>query len=316
MRIIDILKSNNDKFSFSIEITPPKRGMSLEGIFNLVEQIKDYHPLWVDVTAHSAEVDYIHKEDGFYQRRVWKKSPGTLGICAAIKFKYGVETVPHLLCTGFTREETEDSLIDINFLGIQNVMALRGDDKFKREFPLDRTANLWAVDLISQIMMLNQGQYINSTGGAATNFSIGVAAYPEKHIETPNFDYDLRILKEKEQRGATYAVSQMFFDNQKFFAFEQMARESGVHMPVIPGIKVLTNNKQISGLPKTFSIEIPDDLVGRVETSPHKASEIGVEWALHQCRELIDRGHRHIHFYVMQNATNFLKIIEILAKEF
>ncbi|MBF0207729.1 MAG: methylenetetrahydrofolate reductase [Oligoflexia bacterium] len=319
MNVIELLElKNKEKFTFSIELIPPKRGMNLDNLLILVEQLLPHRPLWIDVTSHSADIDYLETAEGVYQKRVFRKSPGTFGICAALKFKFGVETVPHLLCCGFTREETEDALIDLHFLGIFNVLALRGDTKYEREIPKEKTTNQYASDLVSQIMSMNQGRYLHSAGAAA-NFSVGVACYPEKHIEAPNLAYDLKYLKLKQDLGACYASTQMFYDNQHYYHFCERAKKEGVTMPIIPGIKIITNFNQLVSLPKSFNLTIPERLTFEFEKGSKvdkgnriSAMDVGVDWAYAQCMDLFEHGNRHVHFYVMQSATSLLRLLEKL----
>ncbi|MBF0361031.1 MAG: methylenetetrahydrofolate reductase [Oligoflexia bacterium] len=327
MSILQLLKNkNNERFSFSIELIPPRRGMNLDNLLGLIEEVVPFRPLWVDVTSHSADVNYLENEDGSYKRRVWKKSPGTFGICAALKFKYGLEVVPHLLCAGFSKEETEDSLIDLNFLGITDVLALRGDKNYERAVTKDRTVNLYASDLVKQIVSMNEGKYLHSEGGAATKFSIGVACYPEKHLESPNLDYDLKHLKLKQDLGAGYAITQMFFDNSTFYNFVEKARGAGIIIPIIPGIKIISSHKQITSLPKAFNLSLPLNLTSKIDQAKASGagteskieskieskteSEVGVEWAYDQCIDLIKNGCKHIHFYVTQTAEPLVALLK------
>ncbi|MBF0300803.1 MAG: methylenetetrahydrofolate reductase [Oligoflexia bacterium] len=318
MSIVQLLKKNRDNckhFTFSIELIPPRRGMNLDHLLKIIEELVPYNPLWVDVTSHSADVDYLENNDGSYKRRVWKKSPGTLGICAALKFKYSLPVVPHLLCTGFSREETEDSLIDLNFLGITDMLILRGDKKHDTPLPKDLTVNAHSSDLVNQVMAMNEGKYLHSSG-ANTKFSIGVACYPEKHLESPNLDYDLKYLKLKQELGAEYAVTQMFFDNNIFYNFVERARTAGIIIPIIPGIKIINSYKQITSLPKAFNLSMPTSLTTEIDKAIDAGAEenvfqkIGIEWAYNQCRDLYKNGCKHIHFYVTQSANPLLTLLK------
>ncbi|MBF0363938.1 MAG: methylenetetrahydrofolate reductase [Oligoflexia bacterium] len=313
--IMDILEkiSQNKTFSFSIELIPPRRGMNLDNLLTIIEQLLPYNPMWVDVTSHSADIDYLETPDGTYQKRVWRKSPGTFGICAALKFKYGIESVPHMLCTGFSREETEDVLIDLNFLGIHTLVALRGDHKHDRPLSKDKTANIYASDLLAQIMAMNKGTYLRGNG-APTNFKVAVACYPEKHVESPNLNFDLKQLKRKQDLGASYAVSQMFFDNNYFYQFCEKAKANSVTIPIIPGLKIINTHKHIVSLPKSFGTTIPEELTRLFDDPTANAKELGIEWAFKQCKDLYNNGHRHIHFYVMQSASSLLTLLERMQK--
>lgn len=317
MRVIDHLSSQKNP-SISVEIIPPKRGGSLQKLHSAIESILPYHPPFIDVTSHAAEVVWEEMKDGSFKRKVKRKSPGTFGLCAAIKYKYNLEPVPHLLCGGFTREETEDALIELNYLGIENILAIRGDKTNHRPIPQDRTKNAFAIDLVKQIHNMNQGVYIDDLIDASkSNFCIGVSCYPEKHFESPNLEFDLRILKEKEEAGAHYAVSQMFFDTQKFIDFVKRAREYGIKMPILPGMKIMTTPRHLSSLPAFFYIDIPMELTERMQAAKSRAEQIqvGVDWAYKQAMELLDAGHPFLHFYIMQNTKPFLALMEKLKKK-
>ena len=255
--------------------------------------------------------------DGTYKKIVKRKSPGTFGICAAIKYKYNVDPVPHLLCNGFTREETEDALIELNYIGIENVLVVRGDAKYTKPIPDGRTINKYAIDLVKQVVNMNNGIYLDPIINAVkTKFCIGVAAYPEKHFEAPNMKFDLQNLLNKQKAGAHYAVTQMFFDNKHYYRFLEQARAMGITMPIIPGLKILTSKRHITSLPATFHISLPEELVDRVLAAKDKEEvlKVGVEWAYRQALDLLQHGAPCIHFYIMQNTRPFLMLMEKLKK--
>lgn len=317
MRVVDHLNSIKNP-SVSIEIIPPKRGGSLQKLHAAIESILPFNPPFIDVTSHAAEVVWEEMKDGSFKKKVKRKSPGTFGLCAAIKYKFNLEPVPHLLCGGFTREETEDALIELNYLGIENILAIRGDKTSHRPIPQDRTVNHYAVDLVDQLHKMNQGHYIDDLIDAdKSNFCIGVSCYPEKHFEAPNLDFDIQILKQKQDAGAHYAVSQMFFDTQRFLDFVDKAREAGVTIPIIPGMKIMTNKKHLRSLPAFFYIDIPQELTERMMATSSRAEEIavGVDWAYKQSIELLDAGYPYLHFYIMQNTKPFLSLMDKLKKK-
>ena len=301
----------------SYEIIPPIRGGSLQGVFEIVEQLLPFEPPFIDVTGHSAQVYYEEMPDGTIRRHVKRKRPGTLGLCAAIQYRYGIDTVPHLLCHGFTREETEDALIELQYLGVQNVMALRGDDKGapKKRGP-HRSVNETACDLVGQIQSMNQGKFLEELiDGAPTDFCIGVAGYPEKHFQSPNPTWDVLDLKRKVDAGADYIVTQMFFDNRYYFDFVERCREVGITVPIVPGLKLLTTKRHLHSLPSSFHVEIPEALAAEVESAaPDHVAEVGIEWAKAQSEELMSRGVPSVHFYIMQTAKHVTRVVETLRK--
>ena len=317
MRVIDHLKNTKNP-TVSLEIIPPRRGRNIQKLHAAIESVMPFNPPFIDVTSHAAEVIYEETKDGSFKKKVKRKSPGTFGLCAAIKYKFNLEPVPHLLCGGFTREETEDALIELNYLGIENVLAIRGDKQKPRPIPTDRTLNVYASDLVSQISDMNQGIYIDELIDAAkTNFCIGVACYPEKHFQSPNLKFDLAMLKKKEESGAHYAVSQMFYDTSKFIEFNKTAKESGINMPLVPGMKIITSKKQLTRLPSIFHIDIPEELTDRMLAAKDRAEEIqvGVDWAYKQSIELLEAGIPYLHFYIMQNTSPFLSLMDKLKKK-
>ncbi|MEA2561551.1 MAG: methylenetetrahydrofolate reductase [Acidobacteriota bacterium] len=304
--------ANADHPFISFEIIPPMRGGDVKGLLALIDDLVKYRPPFVDITSHAAEVIYEETPQGI-QRRVKRKRPGTLGVCALIQNKYHIDAVPHILCRGFTREETEDFLIELRYLGIDNVLAVRGDDSgFQKPLQYGRSANVYACELVSQIACMNRGKYLEESllDAQPTDFCIGVGGYPEKHFEAPNLRLDARRVKEKVEAGAHYVVTQMFFNNDHYFHFLDVCREEGITVPIIPGLKILTSLKQLSSLPKTFFVEIPDDFADEVMAAkPEHVVDIGVEWALKQSQELLEKGAPSLHFYVMQSAAAIKKLM-------
>ncbi len=299
----------------SFEIIPPLRGGNVQQLMELIEDLIQYRPPFIDITSHAAEVIYEETPEGF-QRRVKRKRPGTLGVCALIQNKWSVDAVPHILCRGFTREETEDFLIELRFLGIDNVLAVRGDDSgYEKPLHFGRSANVYACDLVRQIADMNRGQYLEEDllDAEPSDFCVGVGGYPEKHFESPNLGTDVRRTQEKVDAGADYVVTQMFFDNRVYFDYLERCREAGIEVPIIPGIKILTSAKQLTSVPRVFHVDIPDDLSREVESAPpEQAEDIGVEWAVQQAQELIDGGAPSIHFYVMQSSRAIQKLMKKL----
>ena len=312
MKVTEIFEQTKSDITFSIEITPPMRGTSIDTIFDVIKDIKPFKPLWIDVTSHGADTQWIASGGpGTYKKRTQRKSPGTIAICGAIEYKFGIPTVPHMLCNGFTCEETEDSLIDLAYLGINNVLAVRGDDRPKAP-PEDRTVNHYALDLVKQIQDMNDGKYLHQEA-VGTDFCVGVACYPEKHFEAPNVDFDIERLEAKQNGGAKYAVTQMFFDNRHFYSFLKRI-DDRIHIPIIPAFKILTGLNQLVSIPKNFYVDIPQELVKRVEAASSNAEieKIGVEWTYEQCMDLIDKGHTHFHFYIMKKTGPLIDLLNRL----
>lgn len=316
MKVIEHLqRANNPKIS--IEIIPPKRGGKLQQIYDAIQTILPFDPPFIDVTSHSAEVIWEEMPDGTYKRRVKRKSPGTFGLCAAIKYKFNIDPVPHLLCAGFSREETEDALIELNYLGVENLLLIRGDAKYEKPVKEGKSLHNYALDLVKQVTAMNQGQYLDELIDAQrTDFCIGVAAYPEKHFEAPNLAFDLQILKQKQDAGAHYAVTQMFYDNQAYFEFVKKARAMGITIPIVPGLKILTARNQLKSIPRAFYINLPEELVNQLLAAPDdkQAREVGIEWAYQQALSLLDAGVPIIHFYIMHNTSPFVRLMEKLKK--
>jgi len=296
----------------SFEIIPPKRGGSVKKVFDSLDQVMQYNPPFIDVTYHAAESYYEELGDGTVKRHIKRKRPGTIGLCAAIMHKYGVDPVPHLICEGFTKEETEDALIELNYLGIDNVLTIRGDasdDSIPRY--KNGTFNKFALDLVKQVKNMNKGQYLEDIVNAhKTDFCVGVAGYPEKHFEAPNLDFDIQQLKKKVEAGGDYIVTQMFFDNDAYFRFVKKCRDAGITCPIVPGLKILTREKHLSTLPKYFHLNIPEKLAHEVQANPDNAREVGIEWGGQQCIELLEKGAPGIHFYIMGDPSPALDVIE------
>jgi methylenetetrahydrofolate reductase (NADPH) len=316
MKVTEHLEQASDPL-ISYEIIPPKRGGSAEQMLGVVEELMPFDPPFIDVTSHSAEVSYEQTDDGKWQRRVKRKRPGTIGLCAAIEARFGIDTVPHLLCRGFTQEETEDALIELNYLGIDNVLAIRGDDtNYQKQLSNGRSRNEYAADLVEQIDDMNDGRYLEEqTDGAPTDFCIGVGGYPETHFEAPNLSWDIMRLKQKVEAGAEYVVTQMFFDNEYYFNFVEQCRDVGIDVPIIPGIKILKRKSHLRLLPKYFHTEIPEALTAEVDAAaPEDVEDIGVEWALQQTEELMEADVPCIHFYIMSSAETVKKVVSPLRE--
>lgn len=313
MKVIDHYKRTSEPL-ISFEIIPPKRGGSIDDVFNTLDPLMRFSPPFIDVTYHAAEAYYEELPDGSIKRNILRKRPGTIGLCAAIKHRYNVDPVPHLICKGFTKDETEDALIELNYLGIDNILAVRGDESESTRKPGEKfEANEYAVDLVKQISNMNRGKYLNNIMvPTPTDFCIGVGGYPEKHFEAPNMDWDLMHLKEKVDAGADYIVTQMFFDNHAFFEFERRCRDIGIDVPIIPGLKVLTRSAQLKTLPSYFHLNIPAQLTEEISTRPEYAKQIGIEWAKKQSFELLDYGVQGLHFYVMGIPAPAIEVIESL----
>ncbi|AZA81916.1 methylenetetrahydrofolate reductase [NAD(P)H] [Chryseobacterium lactis] len=314
MKITEHIKNANGKTLFSLEVVPPQKGIGIEDLYTNIDPLMEFKPPFIDVTTSREEYIYLDKGNGLMERRITRMRPGTLGICAAIQHKYNVDTVPHLLCGGFTKEETEYLLVDCMYLGIENVMALRGDAmKGHQYFEPTQGGHPSAMDLVNQINNLGRGKYLHNEEQACdelNKFCIGVAGYPEKHMEAPSMNYDLKWLKEKVDAGADYIVTQMFFDNKKYIEFVQKAREMGITVPIIPGIKPIATKRHLKLLPQVFKIDLPEDLINEVENAKNNEAvkQIGVEWSIAQCKELLDFGVPVLHFYSMGKSDNIKKV--------
>ncbi len=303
MKVTDHLKKA-DSTVFSIEILPPLKGKSIQSIYNAIDPLLEFKPAFIDVTYHREEFVYKKKPNGLLEKKSVKKRPGTVGICAAIMNRYKIDAVPHIICGGFSKEETEDALIDLSFLGIDNVLVLRGDSiKSEGVFRPEPGGNAYASELIQQVVAMNNGQFLEEElqDVEPTTFCIGIAGYPEKHFEAPNMKTDLKYLKTKVDMGAEYIVTQMFFDNKKYFEFVEACRDAGIMVPIIPGLKVLTSSKQLTLLPSMFHIDMPEDLAEAAEKAKDQdaVKEVGIEWCINQCKELIKAEVPCLHFYTM-----------------
>jgi methylenetetrahydrofolate reductase (NADPH) len=296
----------------SFEIIPPKRGGSLSSLLALIEDLAKHRPPFIDITSHPAEVVYDQTPDG-PRRRVTRKRPGTLGICALIQNKLNIDAVPHVLCETFTREETEDFLIELHYLGIDNVFAVRGDtSEHRKSLDGGRTRNDYASDLVRQITAMNQARFLEDLDQTSpTDFCVGAAGYPEKHIDAPTLTADVARVKEKVDAGAEYIVTQMFFENRHYFSFVDECRRQGIAVPIIPGLRIITNARQLTSIPRTFHCEIPQQLAGEIEASPDHARDIGIAWAAEQTSELLDSGAPSAHFFVMASSQ---AVNAVLAK--
>ncbi|MCH7666761.1 MAG: methylenetetrahydrofolate reductase [Acidobacteria bacterium] len=314
MKVIEHLERAKGPL-ISFEIIPPLRGANLRKLLQLIEDLAKYNPPFIDITSHSAELIYHETKDGI-RRVIKRKRPGTLGLCALVQNKYDCDAVPHVLCEGFTREETEDFMIELKYLGIENVLAIKGDDiGFKKPLQAGRSVNEYAVDLVRQIANMNRGDYLEGEillDAEPSNFCVGIAGYPEKHFEAPNLEADIRHTKAKVDAGGEYIVTQMFFDNEHYFKYVDRCREAGITVPIIPGLKILTTRKQTKSLPSFFHCEIPSELADAVETAKSKAEilEAGVDWSRRQTEELLDRGVPSVHFYVMQSSKAVSMVLD------
>ncbi len=306
MRVTEHLDKANETL-ISFEIIPPKRGGDIKQLLGVLEDLVKYNPPFIDITSHAAEVLYEETANGGYNMRIKRKRPGTLGICALIQNKYSIDAVPHVICNGFTKEETEDFLIELRYLGIDNVLAVRGDDSgYKKPVKFGRSINEYAVDLVKQINGMNNGVYVEDTllDADKTNFCIGVGGYPEKHFESPNMDLDIKYAKEKVDAGAEYIVTQMFFDNKYYYDYVERCKAAGINVSIITGIKMITSRSQLTSLPKNFYIDLPSDLVNEIsEANDKNLLEIGVNWTANQVEDLINNNSPAIHFYIMQNSN-------------
>jgi len=317
MKITDHIKNSNGKTLFSFEIIPPKKGNSIQELYNNIDPLMEFNPPFIDVTTSREEYVYIDKGNGLLDRKITRMRPGTVGICAAIKHKYHVDTVPHVLCGGFTKEETEYVLVDCHYLGIENVMALRGDAMSHQKYfePIEG-GHEYAKDLVVQIHNLNNGKYLHDAieSNNKTDFCIGVAGYPEKHLEAPSMQTDLKRLKEKVDAGADYIVTQMFFDNKKYFEFVEAAKNMGITVPIIPGIKPLAVKRHLQLLPQVFRIDLPESLITEVEkcTTSQQIKQVGIEWAIDQSKELLAAGVPVLHYYSMGKSDNIREIAKEL----
>ncbi len=313
MKVTEHIK-HADATRVSFEILPPLKGGSIEQVFSMLDPLMEFKPPFIDVTYHREEFIYQKRPGGFYEKVAIRKRPGTVGICAGIINRYSIDAIPHLICGGFSKDETENALIDLSFLGVKNVLALRGDvRKPDDHFIPEEDGHAHALDLVRQIVDMNQGRFLHeeTVDGGHADFCIGVAGYPEKHFEAPNLKSDIAYLKKKIDAGADYIVTQMFFDNQKYFDFVQQCRQAGIKVPIIPGLKPLTRKSQLNALPSTFHVNIPDDLYETATACNDEKAvrQVGIEWAIMQSRELIKAKVPILHFYTLSNVKTVAKIV-------
>jgi methylenetetrahydrofolate reductase (NADPH) len=317
MKVVDHLKNANGKTLFTLEILPPLKGENIKNLFSNIDPLMEFKPPFIDVTYHREEYVFKKKDGGLLEKLTTRKRPGTVGICAAIQNHYKVDTVPHIICGGFSKEETENALIDLNFLGVDNVLVLQGDAiKTEAKFIPEPDGFRYASELLEHVVNMNKGIYLDEElhEPSPTNFCIGVAGYPEKHFNAPNLKTDLKYLKLKVDMGAEYIVTQMFFDNKKYFDFVDKCREAGINVPIIPGIKPLTGKAQLTILPQIFHIDLPEELADEAEKCKDNAAikQVGIEWAIGQSKELIKYGAPTIHFYSMGKSDPIYKIAKEL----
>ncbi len=313
MKVTEHIQKAAGKTLFSFEILPPLKGQNIQTIFDNIDPLMEFNPPFIDVTYHREEYEFKELSNGLLEKRIVRKRPGTVGICAAIQNKYKVDAIPHVLCGGFDKEDTENFLIDMGFLGIDNVVALRGDAvKSETYFKPEPKGNAYALDLVHQITDMNNGIYLDEDlqNSAETDFCIGVAGYPEKHMEAPNMESDLHFLKKKIEAGADYIVTQMFFDNDKFFAFVKNCRAAGIDVPIIPGLKPLATKKQLNLIPHRFHVDLPEALIKEVlkAKTPDAVRQVGIEWCAAQSQELVKNGVPFLHYYSMGKSDNIHKV--------
>jgi len=316
MKVIDHLNSAKGPV-ISLEVLPPAKGKSIDSIFSLLDSFMEFNPAYINVTYHRAEQMFKKRSDGTFEQVEIRKRPGTVAICAAIMNKFGIDAVPHLICGGFTKDETENALIDLHFLGVKNILALRGDPAVNEKFFIpNKLGHRYAVELVKQIQDLNQGIYLEEDiiDGVKSDFCIGVAGYPEKHAESPNRDVDLFYLKQKVSQGAQYITTQMFFDNKSYYRFKKDCTEAGIDVPIIPGLKPITNHKQLSTIPSIFNVDIPVELTKEMlkATKAETLEQIGTEWLLEQCRDLLKNGAPALHFYTLGKPQVIHRVLKQL----
>lgn len=314
MTVAELLRTQKQT-AFSFELLPPLKGNDIKKVFGTIEALKEFDPIYVNITSHRDEVVYKNTEKGLFERSVIRKRPGTVAVAASIQHKYGLNVVPHIICSGFTKSETEYALIDLNFLGIHDVLLLRGDNSNKERFlQVNEDCNSYAYDLVNQVSDLNQGKFLDGTliEPFDTPFSFGVAGYPEKHEEAPNLESDLFWLKKKVEAGAEYIVTQMFFDNQKYFEFVDKCRAMGIEVPIVPGLKPITLKNQLTVLPKIFHVDIPEAFAKELRKckTDEEVKTVGVEWGIQQAKELIQHNVPTLHFYTMMATQSVRQIAQ------
>jgi methylenetetrahydrofolate reductase (NADPH) len=313
MKVTEYLTKAQGKTLISFEVLPPLKGGSMQAIFDTLDALMEFNPPFIDVTYHREEYIYKVRPSGYYEKAAIRKRPGTVGICAAIMHRYRVDAVPHLICGGFSKDETENALIDLNFLGIDNVLALRGDARrFEERFTPHENGHTYALDLVRQIANMNQGRYLDPDiiNGEKTDFCIGIAGYPEKHFEAPNLETDLLYTKKKVEAGAHYIVTQMFFDNKKYFEYVDACRRMGIDVPIVPGLKPITKRYQLTSIPRKFFVDIPQELVEAIQKASNDEAvrDVGIEWCAQQSRELKAAGVPCLHYYTMGDADTIREV--------
>lgn len=315
MKVTEYFEKAKDKTLISFEVLPPLKGGGMKAIFNTLDPLMEFKPPFIDVTYHREEFIYKQRPSGYYEKIAIRKRPGTVGICASIMHRYGVDAVPHLICGGFTKEDTENALIDLNFLNIKNVLALRGDArKFDGKFIPEPDGHKYAIDMVKQVAEMNKGNYLdtNIENGEKSDFCIGIAGYPEKHFESPNFNSDLHFTKLKVEAGADYIVTQMFFDNEHYFNYLDACKAAGINVPIVPGLKPITKKYQLNSLPRLFHLNLPETLTKELEKAKTSEAikEVGIEWCIEQSKELKKRGAPCLHYYTMGDADTIKRIAE------
>lgn len=313
MKVTQYFENAGDSTLFSFEVLPPLKGQHIQTLFDHIDPLMEFNPPFIDVTYHREEFEYKKLPNGLMERKTVRKRPGTVGICAALQNKYKIDAVPHIICGGFTKEETENALIDLNFLGIDNIMVLQGDArKPDRDFKPEIGGHAYASELLEQVVNLNRGIFLDDELEQAhhSDFCIGVSGYPEKHMAAPNLELDMKYLKQKVEKGADYIVTQMFFDNQKYIDFVTKCREMDINIPIVPGLKPITSLRQLTILPQIFHIDLPYDLTNALEKAKNndQAKEIGIEWAIQQSKELIEFGVPTLHYYSMGKSESVYKV--------
>ena len=313
MKVTQYFENAGDSTLFSFEVLPPLKGQHIQTLFDHIDPLMEFNPPFIDVTYHREEFEYKKLPNGLLEQKTVRKRPGTVGICAALQNKYKIDAVPHIICGGFTKEETENALIDLNFLGIDNIMVLQGDArKPDRDFKPEEGGHTYASELLEQVVELNRGIFLDDELEQAhhSDFCIGVSGYPEKHMAAPNLELDMKYLKQKVDKGADYIVTQMFFDTQKYIDFVTKCREMDINIPIVPGLKPITSLRQLTILPQIFHIDLPYDLSNALEKAKNndQAKEIGIEWAIQQSKELIEFGVPTLHYYSMGKSESVYKV--------
>ena len=318
MKVAELIKIHNDKRNFSFEVLPPLKGSGTGKLFTTIDKLKEFNPLYINITTHHSEYIYRELENGQFERIRIRRRPGTVAIAAAIQQKYNIPVIPHVICSGTTIEQIEYELLDLQFLGIENLLLLRGDKaKDDRVFTPTAGGHAHTTNLIEQVNSFNKGYFADGSPIKipGTPFGYGVACYPEKHDEAPNLEMDMAYLKMKQDLGAEYAVTQLFYDNQKYFEFVDRARAMGITIPIIPGIKPMAKLSQLTVVPKTFHCDLPQELAEEVKLckTDADAKALGIEWAIHQCRELYAHGVNNIHFYTVSAVDSVAEVAKQLV---